>query len=144
MHQRVKRSRDEPVIDEDVLLDAERGVQPLEVTRSIARHAWPERQILRACRRANRIGLYECQFVDRACQRRRLAETARDRHVAELVESRRCRHLIERTSLSLSAEDLTRRWRHVAPLDLWVPDECSYVLDQARPRVTRILSREVG
>ena len=66
MHQRVKRSRDEPVIDEHVLLDVERRVQPLEVARSIAVDARPERQILRARRRANRIGLDESKRVDRA------------------------------------------------------------------------------
>src|SRR4051794_14269756 len=97
----MKGARDEPVIDEHVLLDAERRVQPLEVARSITTDARPQRQILRACGRANRIGLYESKCVDRACQRGRPAETARDRHVTELVESRRRRHRFERTKTSL-------------------------------------------
>ena len=88
MHQRVKRSRDEPVIDEDVFLDAERRVQPFEVARSIAGDARPERQILRPRRRANRIGLNESKRVDRACERRGPAEAAGDGHAAEIVEGR--------------------------------------------------------
>ena len=92
MHQRVKRSRDEPVIDEDILLDVERRVQPLEVARPVALDAQPERQILRARRRANRIGLHESKRVDRACEGCGPAETAGDGHAPKIVEGRLQRH----------------------------------------------------
>ena len=60
------RARHEAVVDEDVLLDAERGVAPLEIAGAVAVDAMAQRQVLRARRRADRVGLHEAERVDRA------------------------------------------------------------------------------
>ena len=70
MHQRVQRPRDEAVVDEDVFLDVERSVAPLEIARSIPADAMPQREVLRPGRRTYRVGLYESQPIERALQRR--------------------------------------------------------------------------
>ena len=76
MHQGEHGARHEAVVDEHVLLDAERRVAALEVAGTVALDAVAQRQILRARRRADRVGLHEAQPVDGAFQRRQREETA--------------------------------------------------------------------
>jgi hypothetical protein len=89
MHQRLEGSRDEPVIDEDVLLDRQRRVLPLEVAGAITLDTRPERQILGPRRRSDRIRLHESKRVDRPCQSCWSPQAASDRHPTEIVKRRR-------------------------------------------------------
>ncbi len=78
--------RHEAVVDEDVLLDAEGGVAPLQVAGSIALDAMAQREVLGAGRRPDRVGLHEAErvegalergAVERGCGRRRTAADRR-------------------------------------------------------------------
>ena len=89
MHQRVQRARHEAVVDEEVLLDRQPRIAALEVARAVAGHAMAQRQVLRACRGADRVGLHEAELLDRLRQRRRLEQRAGDRVAAQVVEGRR-------------------------------------------------------
>jgi hypothetical protein len=64
LHQRVHGTRQKPIVDEDILLDFDLGITPLEVACSIAVDAVTKRQVLGARRRANRIGLHEAEACD--------------------------------------------------------------------------------
>ena len=86
MHEGLESSRHEPVVHEDVFLDAERGITALQVARAIAAHTRAQNQILRARRRTNRIGLHEPKPVERTLQRRRAEKTAGDGEAPEIVE----------------------------------------------------------
>jgi hypothetical protein len=86
MHQRRHATRHESVIDEDVFFDWQRGVKPLEITGAIVRGAVTQRQVLGACRGADRIRLDESQRVERGSKRLR-AELPRNRETSEIVES---------------------------------------------------------
>ena len=82
VHQRGNVSGDEAVVDEDVFLDAEGRIQPLEVAGVIADGAMTQRQILGPRRRADRIRLHESQPPQRVFQRdggNRLRATANRR-----------------------------------------------------------------
>ena len=72
MHQRQCGGAAEAVVDEDVLVDVEPRVAPLEVASAVAGNPVTQDQVLRARRRADRIGLDEAELVDRARERRRL------------------------------------------------------------------------
>ena len=61
VHQRRDVSGDEAVVDEDVFLDAKRRIQPLEIAGAVVDGAMTQRQVLRARRRADGIGLHESQ-----------------------------------------------------------------------------------
>ena len=69
VHQRRDVSGDEAVVDEDVFLDAERRIQPLEIAGAVVDGAMTQRQVLRARRRADGIRLHESQPAQRAFQR---------------------------------------------------------------------------
>ncbi len=86
MHQRLNLAGYKSVIDEEVFLHAERGVASLEVASAIIDNPMTQRQVLRARRGTNRIGLYEAELVHRALQRRGREEAARDCIVAKLIE----------------------------------------------------------
>ncbi len=62
-------ARHEAVGVEEILLQPEPGEAPFQVARPIAGHAMAQDQILRARRRADRIGLHEARRADRARQR---------------------------------------------------------------------------
>ena len=85
VHLRMKRARDESIVDEDVFLDPERRVFPFEIARSVTPDAMAERQILCARRCANRIGLHESQRVDRALQSRGREEAASDGRSSQVI-----------------------------------------------------------
>jgi hypothetical protein len=87
MHQRLDFLRHEPVGQEEVLLDAERRVSALEVAGAVILHAMPERQVLRAGRRPDRVRLDEAHPMQRAFQGGRRGKVARRRKAAEIVES---------------------------------------------------------
>ena len=86
MHQRVHRARHEAVVDEEVLFDGQPGIAPLEVAGAVVAHAVAQRQVLRARRRADRVGLHEAEALDRARQRGRREQAARHRVAAQRVE----------------------------------------------------------
>src|SRR5579872_4329052 len=86
MHQRLNLAGYKSVVDEEVFLHTERRVASLEVAGAIIEHARAQRQVLCASRRTNWVGLYEAELVQRAFQRRRREETARDRIAAKLIE----------------------------------------------------------
>ena len=89
MHQRVQLARDEAVVDEEVLLDAEPCVAAFEVAGPVVLDAMAQGQVLRACRRADRVGLHEAQFRDRAAERGRVEEGAAHRVAAQVIQSDR-------------------------------------------------------
>ena len=63
MHQRVHLVGDETVVDEEVFVNVERRVTALEVSGAIVLDAVAQRQVLRARRRADRVGLDEAEFL---------------------------------------------------------------------------------
>ena len=78
--------RDEPVVDEEVLLDAQRVIAPLEIAGPVAFDAMPERQILCPRRRADRVGLYKAEALDGVFQTGRWKQGAGDGEAAEVGE----------------------------------------------------------
>ena len=89
VHQRRDVSGDEAVVDEDVFLDAERRIQPLEIAGAVVDGAMTQRQVLRARRRADGIRLHESQPAERAFQRDRRKQAAGDREPAQVIEADR-------------------------------------------------------
>ncbi len=85
VHQRRHAAADETVVDEEVLFDRQRRVEPLEVAGAIALDAMAQREVLRACRRADRIGLHEPEALERRGQAGG-SELAGDGQPAEVVE----------------------------------------------------------
>ncbi len=92
VHQRMVRAWQEAVVDERVFFDVERRVLRLEIACAVAGDAMPERQVLRARRRADRIGLHESEPLDRAAQVARREQRTGDGVAAKIVEGRRRRH----------------------------------------------------
>jgi hypothetical protein len=89
MHQRMVRARQEAVVDERILFDVERLVPCLEIARALSGDAMPQRQVLRARRRADRIGLHEAQPLDSAAQVARCGQRTGNGVPAKIVEGRR-------------------------------------------------------
>jgi hypothetical protein len=69
MHQGLHGARHEAVVHEEVLVDIELVVEPLEIAGAVADHAMAQREVLRTRRRPDRIGLDESKQVERALQR---------------------------------------------------------------------------
>jgi len=86
MHQRLHRSGHKAVVDDEVLVNVERGVAALQIARAVIGNAVAQGKVLRACRRADRIGLDEAERVERALQGGRREERTRDRGAPEVVE----------------------------------------------------------
>src|SRR6185369_17995444 len=59
VHQRLQSTRHVTVVHEEVFLDVELRIPALEITGVIVLHTMSQYQILRACGRPNRIGLYK-------------------------------------------------------------------------------------
>src|ERR1700733_10953351 len=89
MHQRLQLARYESVVDEEVFVDVEFGVAALQISRAIAFDAMTQDQVLRASRRANRIGLHESHMVKSTFQRGRRQQTTHDRKAPQVVEGDR-------------------------------------------------------
>src|SRR5579872_1891224 len=85
MHQGLERAGDETVVDEEILLDRERRVAPLEIARAIIPHAMAQGQVLCPRRRANRVCLDETLPLERMLQARRRIEAASDGEAPEIV-----------------------------------------------------------
>ena len=85
MHECLKRSRHESVIDEEIFFDAQAGVAPLEVAGAIVFDAMAKDQILRPGGRADGICLHELHAVDGALERDRREEAVSHRLAAEVV-----------------------------------------------------------
>ena len=75
-------------------MDVESRVETLEITGAITGDAMAQREILRARRRPDRVGLDEAERVERALQRRRREEAARDRKAPQVVERHANRGLL--------------------------------------------------
>src|SRR5262245_50340190 len=86
VHQRLHGAGNEAVVHEDVLVNIEIRVVPFEIAGAIVDDAVAQREILRAGRRPDRIGLDETESVEGALQRRRREERARDRRAAQVIE----------------------------------------------------------
>ena len=94
MHERVRRARQEAVIDEEIFFDEQARIAPLKIAGAVVAHAVAQDQILRAGGRADRVGLHKAQTIDRARQRDRCKERARHRIAAQVGkrDRRACGH----------------------------------------------------
>src|SRR5438477_8606978 len=110
MHQRVHGPRHVAVVDEAVLFDVELRVALLDLPRAVIVDAMPQRQILRARRRTNRIRLHETQPLDGVAQRRRRKQAARDRKAPQI--GKRWRTIHGRSSvISIIVGRKPARWK---------------------------------
>jgi len=109
MHQRMVRARQEAVVDERVFFDVERRILRLEIAGAVAGDTMPERQVLRARRCANRIGLHEAQPLDRAAQVARREQRTGNGVPAKIVEGWRRRHRRKKAAARACARAPARR-----------------------------------
>src|SRR5688572_7949303 len=86
MHQAEYAVGDKAVVDEGVLMDAKAGVLALQVARAVVGDTVPQRQILSARRRPNRVSLHETEGLERLRQRCRWKQAPRDRVSPQLVD----------------------------------------------------------
>jgi hypothetical protein len=86
VHEVGVRTRQEAVVDEEILLDAEPGVAALQLAGAVVAHAVAQREVLRTRRRADRVGLHEAQAGDGARQRGGREQRARDRVTTQLLQ----------------------------------------------------------
>ena len=89
MHQRLKSSGHETVVDEEILIDAELHVAAFEVAGTVILHAMAQDQVLRAGGSADRIGLHKAQPMEGALQRGWREEAPGDRKAPQLVDGDR-------------------------------------------------------
>ena len=68
MHQRLQRSCDVTVVDEEVFFNIECWIASLEITGAIVLDTMSQDQILRTRRRPNRISLHESGLLERAIE----------------------------------------------------------------------------
>ncbi len=87
MEQRQGLARQEPVVDEEGLLDRQARIAALQLAGAILLHALREDQILGASGRPHRVGLDKAQARDGPRQAGGLEQAARDRVVAKLLET---------------------------------------------------------
>ena len=125
MHERLKLRRHEAVVDEDVLVDIELGVAPLQIARAITLHAMAQNQILGAGRRADRVGLHKSKPVKSAFQRRWRKQTSRDRIAPQVVERDRHPQMLSKSrclgfeKAFASGSDLGNRGTPPSPSVYW-------------------------
>ena len=91
MHQDLKLTRNESIVDEEIFFDAEGAfaesrITPFEIAGAVAGYSMTKNQILRASRRANWIGLNEPHAVQRAPQRSWREHALCDCHAAQVIE----------------------------------------------------------
>ena len=94
MHQGLLGTRQEAMVDEEVFLQRQSRVTPLQVPGTLANHAVTQGQILGARRRPDWIGLHEPKPVDRPHQRGRLDQRPGNRVTAQMREGRRHRRMM--------------------------------------------------
>jgi hypothetical protein len=85
VHERVDVGRDEAVVDEEVFLDAKRGVVTLEIAGMVIGDAMTHRQVLGPRRSPDRIGLDEAEALQRAFEGSWREEAAGNRKTPEIV-----------------------------------------------------------
>jgi hypothetical protein len=83
----VRVVRQEAVVDEEVPVDGRARIAALEVARAVVHDVVAQREILRAGRCADPIGLHEAQASDRLGQGHWLEGGTSDRVAAEIAES---------------------------------------------------------
>jgi hypothetical protein len=66
VHQRFDTARHEAVVDENILVDAQRREAAFEVAGAVVLDAMAQRQVLGTRGRADRVGLDEAERVDGA------------------------------------------------------------------------------
>jgi hypothetical protein len=88
VHEREVLARQEAVVDQAVFLDGQARVAAFEIAGAVVLHAVAQREVLRACRRPDGVGLHEAESADRGGQRGRLEEGACDGVAAQVVEGR--------------------------------------------------------
>lgn len=86
MHQPLYGTRHETVVDEEVFVNVEIAVGALEIARTIANDAVPQREILGSCWCTDRIRLHEPQDIEGALERGRLEQTASDGSAPDVIE----------------------------------------------------------
>jgi hypothetical protein len=86
VHQGVHHARDEAIVHEDIFVDVETRIVALEVAGAVAGHAMTQRQVLRARRSPDGVGLHKAECVERALQRGRREQGAHDRSAPQVVE----------------------------------------------------------
>jgi hypothetical protein len=86
MHQAEHGVGDEAVVDEEVLMDVEAGVEALEITGAIVGHAVSKGQVLRASRRPDGVGLHETEGIERVWQGCPWKEAPRNGVSAQFVD----------------------------------------------------------
>jgi hypothetical protein len=90
VHQRAQLGRDEAVVDEEILLQRQRGIAPLQVAGAVIADALAQRQVLGARRRAQRVGLHEAtEPLHGVHQRGRGEQAARHGVAAQLGNRQR-------------------------------------------------------
>jgi hypothetical protein len=82
VHQRCDTARHEAVVDENILVDAQRREAAFEVAGAVGLDAMAQRQVLGARGRADRVGLDEAERVDGALQRGGTEQAAADGETA--------------------------------------------------------------
>src|ERR1041384_1294287 len=112
MHQRLQRSRDVAVVDEEVLFDVECWIASLEIAGAIVFDTMPQDQILRARGRPTRIGLREAHLLERSIECSGLWEIPCDRVAPQIVESDHCPKLPTWINRSVFICGLNYRQRH--------------------------------
>ena len=86
VHQTFDGARDEAVVHEDILVDAQRREAAFEVAGAVVLDAMAQREVLGARGRADRVGLDEAERVDGALQRGGTEQAAADGESAQIVE----------------------------------------------------------
>ena len=89
VHQRMVLAADEAVVDEEVFFDGQPRVAPLEVAGAVVFDAVSQRQVLRARRSADRVGLHEAELADRTLQCGGREQAACDGVAAQIGEGDR-------------------------------------------------------
>ena len=87
VHQRVDIGRHVAVVDEEVFLDPERRVVPLEIAGAVVDDPMPQRQVLGPGGRPDRIGLNESELLQCLLQRGGGEQAAGDSEPPQLVET---------------------------------------------------------
>src|SRR5215468_2697214 len=87
MHQRLEPPRDEPVGQEEVLLEVELAIAAVEIAHAVVTHPMPQDEVLRPGRRTDRVGLDETHALEGPLERSRGEERPRGRMPPQVVET---------------------------------------------------------
>ena len=86
VHQRLQSTRDITVVHKEIFFNIELRITTLEIARVIILHTMSQYQILRACRRPNRIGLYKPHLLKGAIKCGWLGKIPRDGIPPQVIE----------------------------------------------------------